>query len=239
MKPEVTLSESEMKNFCINVVNNYEGCEEAIVYLKKIYGENVDDLRKRKKDFYMLSNTNKAHWIINFLLNTITKPYRIQFYTQRIRTCLDICRDDVTKIKIINAMIALQNYAKTEKDKYYKEIVDFYNDFDENRKHIQRELQAHSGEKLKLSPDYFNSQMAQSQLFKSILLVMDKCKGSYTKDLTRAFQILAEAFQWHLISDPDQKDYHLKYLQDTSKELVDYVGYWMVTEKNGAENGQI
>lgn len=83
IKPE------EINNFSINVVKNYEGCPEAIIFLKRVYGDTVDSLRYRKQDFSKLVEMGKSHWVMNFMLNIAAPESRLNFIAQQIRVAAE------------------------------------------------------------------------------------------------------------------------------------------------------
>ena len=76
---KLTLTQDEIENFCIDIVNKYEGCPEALIYLKRLYGDQVSDLRTTKQDFVNLAHAGKGHWILNFMLNMVSIKDRVEF----------------------------------------------------------------------------------------------------------------------------------------------------------------
>jgi len=229
MKPETTLSKQQMENFSINVVNNLEGCAEAIVFLKKIYGEEIINLRERRADFVSLAKMGKAHWIINFLLNTITKPYRIKYINQLIHNNIYLVREEELKKYIRNAMVNLNTYTINQTDEDKQFLLHDYYYLTEERNLVKEKIASIGNDPMQIDQFKFQSLMVESQFLKAVLFTLDDIEGTITRSSVSFCQSLAESIQWKHMGQDDNVDHNKKTLEDCAVLLIDYVGYFVKT----------
>lgn len=229
MKPELTLTKEEIENFSINVVDNYEGCAEATLFLKRIYGEQKDDLRKRKKDFVSLSKMGKASWIINFLLNTITKPYRAKFLAGLVSENLYLLENDALKLRIVSIMSRYQSYAEQPSESLYRELADDFQYLHEKREEVKRQISAIGAQAIQVSQKRFETLMTQSQFLKGIMTALEDINSPMTRTTVKFCESLGEANQWKFMRESDV-DYNKSTLENCAITLIDYVGYFVETE---------
>jgi len=232
MKPETTLLPEQMNNFSINVVNNFEGCAEAIVFLKRIYGERSTDLRTTRSDFVALVKARKENWVINFLLNTITKKYRAQFIANLVSENLYLMENEETKAVIIEAMTLVQDYAQKPSKSLLSKINKLHKYLYEKRKVIKSTLQ---GFDINSDPDLFNSLQSTSQFLKAVVYFLENVNNKMTRHSVSFCQSLAEAIQWKFMGQA-HSDYFFMSMQSFSFALIDFVGYFVDTEKKDQEN---
>lgn len=236
MNPETTLSRNQMENFSINVVDNFEGCAEATVFLKKIYGEEVTNLTSRRKDFTTLSRMGKAPWIINFLLNTITKEYRAKYLAGLVSENLWLLECDFIKLEVINIISRVQTYSKKPTKLLYDDLAHDYEYL-----HIKREEYKQKIKDIGLFPiitneSKFEALMVQSQFLKALQLFLIEVDGTLTRSVVSFCQQLGEAIQWKFIRSPGV-DYNKKTLENCALTLIDYVGYFVVSNEKELNNG--
>lgn len=109
-KSKLAIKPEHIENFSIDVVKDYEGCVDALKYLKKIYGDTVKPLRACSKDFRVLiKDHNKSEWVINFFLNMLKPQYRVEFYSKEFHQALEKVSDPELKI---NLQLAFDSFSK-------------------------------------------------------------------------------------------------------------------------------
>ena len=210
-----TLSENEILNFKIDLVKNYEGCPDAMAFLKNRYGDQQDNLRKRKNDFIALIDEGKGDWVINFFLNIMTKKQRLQYVLDRfhentslIRNIDNYFNDYLEDMKTINS-----NVNGSE------EIQKIYSKASEFRKEVKFELQNESENSFH-SID-FEKRMAESQLIKGLLFFIFDIKGTLTKSGVFFFHCLSEAKVWNNSSRT-----YISYLKEETLQLIDSIEFF-------------
>jgi len=80
MPKKLTITQDQIKNFSIDTIKDFEGCSPALSFLKKIYGDRVEDLSLTKPDFQRLIDVDKGIWIINFCMNLLDLQHRKEFF---------------------------------------------------------------------------------------------------------------------------------------------------------------
>lgn len=222
MKPKLTLSSKQINNFSIDVVKDFEGCPEALIFLKRIYKDEVTNLTNRKKDFVDLVENNKGPWIINFLLNCIKKPYRARFF-------LDIVSSEFNKFcsnktlcvnKDINLSSVL-TYTEKPLKKNLKKVNKFKKDIIAHREHIKEEINKidfNNGSRT------FNLLLSESKFLKSIIIFLDGIEGNLTRQTLMSLKLIAEAFTWLAFynEQPNQVDINNQLIKQYSLYLIDY-----------------
>jgi hypothetical protein len=237
MKPEINLSKDQVENFSIDVLKNYEGCVDALVYMKNKYGDKTMDLRTKKNDFKKLVKEGKEIWVINFLLNTITKPYRAIFIQQFISEFLHLIPNEEISNLIKDFILKTEDFILYPKYENQKYLNDIYKDiFSYRENHIKSQLKAIGASAVSTSHLYFEKLQVQSQLLKAILFHFQDIiqKGNLTRSSVKFSQSLSESLQWLYISNQsddihiDQSNLTLKHI---SNHLIDFVGYFVDTEE--------
>jgi len=222
MKPKLTLTIAQMKNFNIDVINKMEGCPEAMVYLFKMYGSEVADLRTRGQDFINLIHTNKELWAMNFILNLLKKPYRAKFTANAIYEELEFLETSDRNKKVIKDMlIRAADYATKPTKKSFAELADDYSLIIGKRSEVQKKIKAIGVEAVTTSQDYFHSLQRDSQFYKALCTLLEHLDGSLTRDSVKVFQCLAESVQWRNMKTSGL-DHHKLALQKTAKDLIEY-----------------
>ena len=226
MKPEINLTNEEIENFSINVVDRYEGCADATIFLKQIYGENTDNLRKRKKDFITLIKMGKSAWLINFLLNIITKPYRVKFACGVISDHLSLLSDAPTQIRLVETLGRLQLYSEKKDQPSYNQLVQDFEYLLEKRNKIKQEIEDMGGEKgFKVNETKFNQLLSESQFLKGILSILIEVDGNMTRSVVKFIESLGEAIQWNKMLT-EHRDHNKETLERIGLMLTDYIDIW-------------
>lgn len=228
MKPETTLTQVQIENFSINVVDHYEGCAMAIVFLKKIYGEEVTNLTKRRADFISLSKAGKSPWIIQFLLNTITKPYRISYISKLISENLDLIKDAALQLYIVKTIERLSYYSHEPTNDLYQSLGVDCGYLHGKRDEIKKSIKKLGSEPTVTHAIEFEELMAQSQFLKGIVNFIGDAEGNLTRSSVKFIQSLGEAKQWKLLRT-SVVDYNKETLETSALTLIDYVGYFVKT----------
>jgi len=70
---------NNFKEFNIEMIKDFGGCKQAMIYLRDKYGHEVDDLSKRRADVINLMDEGKEDWVINFCLNVMDNPNKVKF----------------------------------------------------------------------------------------------------------------------------------------------------------------
>lgn len=212
-----SLTESEIKNFKIDLVKNYEGCPDAMLFLKNRYGDQQDDLRKRKEDFMILIHEEKGDWVMNFFLNIMTRKQRLQYIIDRFHENASMIRnldnyfvDYLQDLQVINSSID-----------WSKETAAIYEKVYAKRTIVKNELNAES--KDNFSSDEFKIKMAESQLIKGLLFFLQDLreKGTLTKSGVRFFHCLSEAKVWN-----DSARTYTSYLKEEAMQLIDSIEFF-------------
>lgn len=174
----------------------------------------------------------KAPWIINFLLNTITKPYRAKFISGVISENLWLIEDDVIKLRIIETMGRVQDYPQKPNKGLYDLLVKDYEYLREKREEIKKQIAALGAQAISMSQESFEKKMSQSQFLKGILFFLVEMDGNLTRSSVSFFRQLGEAIQWKFMRDLEV-DYNKKTLENCAFMLIDYVGFFVDTDEKG------
>ena len=115
MPKKLTLTEDQIKNFCIDTVKDFEGCPEALIFLKKIHKDTVQDLRNTRREFMDLINVDKGIWITNFLMNLLVKEHRIEFYEEVLIKEIRNLASEMLNIDITENIVGASYYEEVDK----------------------------------------------------------------------------------------------------------------------------
>lgn len=222
MKPELTLSNDQITNFSIDVIKDFEGCPEALIFLKRIYQDQTDNLRKRKKDFIELIDRDKGVWIMNFLHNCITKPYRARFVLNLISENFQVfCTHEfLCRNKDLNLNKVLTYVEKPTKENL-QEVLAFKCNIGLHREDIKERIKTLDFDK---DEKRFNQLLGESQFLKGILYFLNDIEGNLTRESIKFHKQLAEAFTWKAIQEGfiSDKDMHKESIKQQAKLLLEY-----------------
>jgi len=230
MKPETMLTKDQIENFSINVVDDFEGCKEATVFLRRIYGDRNMDLRQLGSDFESLVRMGKSLWIIYFLLNTITKPFRVKFISGLISDHLWMIKCEETSKEIINCLGRIQTYTEDPNNDLYDDLAHDDEYLSEKRENIKEEIKSLGDISVSVQEEKFQDLMTESQLLKGILFTLRDSGDNLTQSSCKLVQSLAEANQWKFMRE-SAVDYNKKTLESCALTLIEYVGYFVVTQE--------
>ncbi len=131
MSKKYTLTEDQIKNFSIDVVKDFEGCPEALAFLKKIHKDRVEDLRNTRKEFMALINADKGIWIINFLMNLVEKEERKKFFEEELMIEISKLASKNLKKELKAGEVGKSEYEGVDK-LLVQALAGFYKDQQEN-----------------------------------------------------------------------------------------------------------
>jgi hypothetical protein len=195
-----------INNFSIAKVKDYEGCPDALRMLILRFGHGSDVLSRRKADFIKIATEdNKPHWIINFLCNMLKEEYKISFYQDYLKTCLNVCPDNKMVQDCLQDIQEVKNLGTSGLFDYIQNLEDLIK---------QKEFELSSAQSF---DDGIQTNYEKS-VCQSILIVLKDTNKVYTRSLTAALQKIAEAKS---ILDLDNSRDNIK-LKTIALKLIDF-----------------
>lgn len=214
-----SINEEQLKNFSIDLIKNYEGCPDAMSFLKSRYGNETDDLRKRKADFVQLIEEGKSVWIINFFLNIMLRQQRGQYLLDKLNQHKYLIRNvgdyfvdyDIETRAISNAV-----------DGVHLSLKDTYKKAYEKRQEIIKELKDSNED---CDNSEWQKKMAESQIIKAYLLLIANVDSNLTRVGVSVLRCIAEAKTWIDLN----KDYDSN-LKEEALQLIESIEFFEVNE---------
>jgi len=130
-KKELVITEDQIKNFSIDVVKDYEGCPEALIFLKRVYKNKVKDLRETRSDFINLINVGKGVWITNFCMSILKKEHRIEFFDKHLLKEIKKLASKELKQDIKESIVGHRSYKSNIDKLLVKALHEYYKDHNE------------------------------------------------------------------------------------------------------------
>lgn len=210
MKSKLIIKKEHIKNFSIDVVKEYEGCVDALRYLKRKHGDRIENLSNCEKEIKdLIEIDEKSEWVINFLLNMLKPQFRVAFYARYLYDALDNIED---KELSANLQLAFDSFSKKVPKK-----------MDEIELSLERHLSAIDSELLFQADDNIKCKLQYERLvLESVRFFITDKDRKFTRHVTDGLIKLAEAKAYR---DLVKYNYGNE-IQEVALSLMEFTELW-------------
>ena len=216
MSNKLFASREVMERFSIDSLKRLEGCPPAVEFLKRKYGDRVDNLFSCGQEVMdLIVIDGKSDWAINFMLNLIKPEFRIAFYATKLGEMLTRT-DDREFARDVYFML------KVHVEYMHHEFLAASHKFESHRSAIKSELN-HYAERNEAPADSVLSALNHELLIvESVSFICADEKRNFTRSVTDALIKLAES---KCTLDVVRYNYE-EVIKETALELMGYTDIW-------------